>query len=771
MAEPVAARFSSFGNRALLRNWLAVLATVTLAIIAVGTLLPPVPVDNLVYDLAIRLRRRPPDPRILIVAIDDPSLAELGRWPWGRAVHARAVRQMAETGVAAIAYDVLFPEAEAPAADDDLAAAIRAEGRVALPVLLEVPGRDGRAAEWRLPVPALAAAAAGLGHVVIRPDRDGIVRGAERLESVRGAALPQLMQTLVALARGDAVHRGWPQAAAEVRTAGRALIDFAGPSGSYPRLSFADLLAGRAPAELLRGRIILVGATAAGLGDRFSTPVSTTKETMAGVELLANYADNLLHGDTIRAAAPWLWLGYSLLPVWCLMLSLVWFGPRVNLWLGGTLALAVLLVTLVALLGFGLWLPPALALLAIGVIYPLWGWRRLVLASSYMVRELRELRAEGSYFRRERSDVAGDPVRRQIALMHAAVTDVRDLRRFIAQSLESLPDAAVVSDADGRVVIANDAAERLFRGRLDSAPVGRALADLLHCLRPAAAAWPEGWPVDSGALPDAHAETAAELDLAGGVALDVRVAPFRDDGQRLLGWIARFVDISGIRAAEREREDTLRLLTHDMRAPQAAILAVLDAEGAAVPPQVAARLQRYAQQTLELADGFVNLARAKSGRLAQDLVNLPDCALDAADDLWPLAQRQGIRIRTQLPAGELLVLGDRALLTRALGNILSNAIKYSGAGADVAVRFAVEPGMAVCSVADTGRGIAAADLGDIFEPFRRAAAADGQIKVQGTGLGLAFVKTVAERHGGGVSAQSAPGAGTTITLRLPQAPA
>ena len=758
----------------LFREWWTVLLLATLAVLAVNRLAPPDRLSNLLYDSVLRAMPRPASDDILIVAIDNRSLAALGRWPWPRSRHVALMERLIRGGARAVGYDVLFLEPYAdPEVDWQLGAAFAAHGRVVVPCLIEVPGADGRPFDIRPPVPAVAAGAWAVAHVVTRPDPDGIVRAVERLGDAAGRPLPHLSEALLAAARGDPAPSGMqpaPEGALEARA--RARIPFARGPGAYSQIPFVDVLEGRLPAELLRGRIVLVGATAAGLGDRFSTPMSGTEETMAGVEIHANYLDVLAHGGLIREAPAAAVQLFSLAPLWLLMLSLLRLGPRINLWLGLALGAAVVAASLVALVAFRLWLPPATPLLALGLIYPVWGWRRLDVANRYMVRELKELSAEEPMLPRRRPQVQGDPVARQIVLMHEAIRDVRDLRKFIAQSLDALPDAALVTDLGGRILIANAAAGRLFAPRLGGALAGRPLADVLASLDPDPA-FPDPRAAQlvealrHGRLPPDHGY---ETRLADGVSLEIRMAVFTDAERRPLGWIARFADITELRASERQREDALRLLTHDMRSPQAAILAVLDAERARVPPEVAQRLSRYARQTLSLADDFVHYARAEAGRFNLELFDLADAMLDAVDDLWPLAKARGIRIETDLPGDPALVSGDRTLLSRALANLLSNAIKYSPPETRITGRVRVEGGEVLAEVIDQGRGIAPEDLPRLFQPFQRLPAPEGAAAdAPGSGLGLAFVKTVVERHRGRVHVRSQPGSGSTFGFRLPLA--
>ena len=760
----------------MLAEWWAVLLTASALIIFINWTVPPVRADNLFYDFVVRMRPPPPSDAIVIVAIDNRSLAALGRWPWPRERHEALIDRLSAAGARAIGYDVLF--LEPTAADAGLARAIAANGHVVLPHLLEIPGPNGAPSALTLPVSPISEAARATAHVVVRPDRDGVVRGVDRLTDASGKRLLHMSEAVAEVARGgsQALQKASPGPGGAIFAPARDLIGFSGDPGGYRQISFSDVMLGQVPDGLLRGRIVLVGVTALGLGDRFSTPMSGTLETMAGVEVHANYLDALQAGRLISPVPPWVWQIFSLAPVWMMMLSLLFLGPRINLWLGLVLSILVFAVTLAAYGAFGYWLPPATALLALALIFPLWGWRRLDIASRYMVAELKDLSSEKAILPRFHQPPTGDTVERQMIMMHDAIRDVRDLRRFIAQSLDSLPDAALVTDLAGRVLIANDAADALFAARLPGPLEGREIGAVFSALDPDPR-FPDPrakqllGALEVGSLPP---EDGYETRLADGTSLEVRLAFFTDADRKPLGWIARFADITVLRASERQREDALRLLTHDMRAPQASILAVLEAEGSAVPPELARRLERYAHQTLSLADDFVHLARAESGRFIVETFNLSEALLDAADDLWPLADAKQIRIATDVPEDEALVTGDRSLLTRALANLLGNAIKYSENGTAISARVRSENGFQTVSISDQGRGISEEDLPKLFEPFRRLAAPEGAAPssaAPGAGLGLAFVKAVVERHRGRVFATSVEGQGSTFGLSLPIAKA
>ncbi len=174
-------------RRRFIVEWLA-LACVGIAVIVAGAAWRmTTSVDLLVYDRLLSVRPLPPASDIVVVTIDNASIATLGRWPWPRDIHARLLDKIAAAKPAAVVYDVLFTESAE--GDAELAAALSTIPTY-LPVLLSpVAGHDRRGAVT--PVAQLASAAAGLGHINLEVDGDGIVRSVALFEG--SARWPQLM--------------------------------------------------------------------------------------------------------------------------------------------------------------------------------------------------------------------------------------------------------------------------------------------------------------------------------------------------------------------------------------------------------------------------------------------------------------------------------------------------------------------------------------------------------------------------------------------------
>ncbi|CAN0627678.1 Response regulator receiver protein [Burkholderia multivorans] len=220
----------------------------------------------------------------------------------------------------------------------------------------------------------------------------------------------------------------------------------------------------------------------------------------------------------------------------------------------------------------------------------------------------------------------------------------------------------------------------------------------------------------------------------------------------------------------RQRDEALDFLSHDMRLPQTSILALLNAyrsEHGEMSPLLE-RIAGHARRALALADGFIHLTRAQSERRAHDAVSLNEIVLDAADQLWERAACFGSRVVAQVPDAECMTTGDRMMLTRAVANLIDNALKHGPARSDVHCTLRADGGAWLIAVEDAGAGIA---------PARRAAAAGAFVRLapscwpprDGFGLGLAFVRATAARHRGQVLMRDSA-RGFMAALRLPARP-
>lgn len=676
--------------------------------------------DNLLLDVTSPLRAPPVNDRILIVEIDNRSLAQLGKWPWPRTVHAQAIARLQEAGVKLIAYDILF--IEPGDADGALAGAMAGGGApVLLPLLFETPGDNGAAHNLHFPPAPIARAAAGLGTVNLLFDTDGLVRRAQIATNVDGRTIPHLMEV------GYRAITGRSSPAFRSGGGDSVLIPFH-KAGTFPRTSFASVARGEVPQAFLRDRIVLVGASAEGMGDVFPVPASAGS-VMPGIEIQANLLNGLIADRYIMAAPSWAIILVNLLPVLLLLAAFWRFRPAVNLRLSLAMLLLLLLFSAVTVMVGGRWIPPGPGLLALLVIYPLWGWRRLEAASHFMAGQIASLRMEPGLLK-PLAPRSGEHMAAGAAELGAVIEELRRLRRLVSDVMDDMPDALFVLDGGGALILTNPAGAAL---------IGSNEAEVKALF--------------AAAAPDIP----AEIDWPDGRCFHTRLTPFHDGGT-----IVRLADISAMRAAAREREEVLQFLSHDMRAPQAAIVTMLEGETGAL----ADRIRHHARHALKLADDFVQLARLQAAPVEDEPVDLADAMAEAADLVWAAAREKGVTLLcTSLAGREFWITGDRAVLVRAFLNLLDNAVKFSPAGGTVRYGVSNEEGHVHCVVSDSGPGLPPERVRD---PFARFGMRDDAGRISGAGLGLAFVRAAAERHGGVAAYDPMTGRGARFSLQIPR---
>lgn len=335
--------------------------------------------DLLAYDLLVPTRPVMAQPPV-VIAIDDASLSELGRWPWPRARHAAMVDRLTEAGAAAIGMAVLFgePDLDDLAGDAALAEAIARQGRVVLPVApaLQTNGRIDPALLMPAWVLKAANALPTLGHVDVEMDLDGQARRLYLQAGYGRADLPAL-----ALAVRQRVEPGQRNAPLPGFRAGSAIGD-AGTNwvrdyevmlprmGSLPTVSFASALRDPQQLALVRGRGVFIGVTATGLGGELVTPLTGRQSTLSAVEFHAQAYAALVQHALLQRTSP---LAPFLLAL--LVLSSIalwpWTDGRQVLWASSLLGLP-LLTSAILLHATHWWLPPALATLVLAVALMAW---------------------------------------------------------------------------------------------------------------------------------------------------------------------------------------------------------------------------------------------------------------------------------------------------------------------------------------------------------------------------------------------------------------
>lgn len=226
------------------------------------------------------------------------------------------------------------------------------------------------------------------------------------------------------------------------------------------------------------------------------------------------------------------------------------------------------------------------------------------------------------------------------------------------------------------------------------------------------------------------------------------------------------------RAAARAREDVLAIVSHDLRSPLGSIAMSADLLSMAAPSASKDKaleqievIRRAAGRMGHLIDDLLDMASIQAKRLSVDrrpteLIPMLREALEAHE---PQAKEKGVVLRPSFGEEDLVLSCDRNRLIQALSNLLSNAVKFCSAGDAVTLGARRLDDKVLLSVADTGPGIQASDLDEIFNPYWSA----NSKGVKGTGLGLYITKAIVEAHGGKIWVESELGVGTTFYFILP----
>ena len=287
-----------------------------------------------------------------------------------------------------------------------------------------------------------------------------------------------------------------------------------------------------------------------------------------------------------------------------------------------------------------------------------------------------------------------------------------------------------------------------------------------------------------GALTFAYAESRhhhAEVDLAFAEDFARRAAMAIENARALKDAEAARAAETALRGAaeiaSRAKDEFLATVSHELRTPLNAILGwtimLRNRNRSPENERALAIVERNARAQAKLIDDILDVSRIIGGKLSLNLgpTEVAGAIEASVETVTPAADAKGVKISVMIGAGDLAITADAARLQQIVWNLLSNAVKFTSRGGEVTVR-AYREGPNVCvSVSDSGEGIRADALLDVFEAFHQADASTTR-RHGGLGLGLAIVKQLVVAHGGTVSARSeGEGKGATFLVRLPSRPA
>ena len=269
-----------------------------------------------------------------------------------------------------------------------------------------------------------------------------------------------------------------------------------------------------------------------------------------------------------------------------------------------------------------------------------------------------------------------------------------------------------------------------------------------------------------------HLEVDGRAFKADGREVSHMVGLVRDITDEVTAHNAMLEEGAAQRTYEAKREFLSRV-SHELRTPLNAVIGFSDLMRTdpvePLTPTQMSRLDRVVdggQYLLRLVNDLLDVSRLEVGEMSIALssVRLAPVLRNAIDLLETARAARGITFAVDEPPANLFVVADPVRLKQVFVNILSNAIKYNRVGGAVHVGFSLTPTQAVLTVRDEGAGMTSQQQRDLFIPFRRLG--DEPNATEGAGLGLVISRHLAERQGGSLDVASAPGQGTTVTIRL-----
>jgi len=367
------------------------------------------------------------------------------------------------------------------------------------------------------------------------------------------------------------------------------------------------------------------------------------------------------------------------------------------------------------------------------------------------------------------------------------------LHEMLAALVESSDDAIVSKDLHGTIMSWNKAAERIFGYTAEEA-ISRPITMLLPADRfqeeaTILATLVRGERID-------HFETERIRRDGRRIAVSISVSPIKDRTGRIVGGAKIARDITQRKQLEQEREEALArerharglaesanrakdaflaMVSHELRSPLSPILAwarmlrtkTLDEQNSTRAVEV---IERAALAQAQLIDDLLDVSRIASGKLRLEVrpVDLGAVVERAIEIVRPAADAKGIRLEKVLDTETGAIVGDPTRLQQVMWNLLSNAVKFTPKNGRVQITLERVNSHVEIAVSDTGQGMSAEFLPQVFERFQQAETGSARSH-GGLGLGLAIVRHIVELHGGTVFVESAGvGKGATFTVKLPR---
>lgn len=384
----------------------------------------------------------------------------------------------------------------------------------------------------------------------------------------------------------------------------------------------------------------------------------------------------------------------------------------------------------------------------------------------------------GEFTRNDRKLLESFADQAAIAVNNARLYEqVAQEKRRLDAILEFSADGVVIMDAAHHILMFNRLMSRMIGVPADEA-IGKKFEEVMALARKSAGTTLEeaeahGWPIVGSATP---LFVEGELRRRNGsmISVDITFAPLFDREGRLVNIIADVHDLTRFRQAEEMKNTFISSVSHELKTPVALIkgyASTMRRADANWTKEVVGEsfqvIEEEADRLTELIENLLDASRAQAGRFKLVPVELDIDELVVKVARKYQAQSKGHRIIADVAPNMPLVLADEARITQVLGNLISNAIKYSPEGGEIRIVGETQLHEVIIRVSDQGMGIAKADQEKLFNSFYRAEIATRR-GIAGTGLGLYLSRVIIESHGGRIWVESDGVRGSIFSFSLPR---
>ena len=707
--------------------------------------------------------RGPIDPgqEVVIIAVDEASLDKYGAWPWPRCLHAKLLEKI--RSAKAIGFDFLFPE---PTSCDEAFSQALAK---APPTVLAVAKNSlGGLIKPTNTIKNYS----GLGHIDVRLGTSGVVRRAILKYEPYIPCFGLIMLKVAGVQLPYSLPQNEP------------LINYYGPSNSFVRVSYSDVLENKISLEFFKEKFVLIGVDALGLGDAYVTPFRSYRPT-PGIEIQATILQNLRDKAFLNELPFEFYL--VIIAIFCLLPLFIW--PALTESLNLLLNLAIIFgVVITGYLGFlNRWfIDPSPSLIFFILLYLVYLIFQGVLMTGRISSLLRDMDQEigkglkflsNSAIQTDTNSLQRRPQgsMRLLGKLQESVKVMGLQRHFIENFLrQDMPPLILWELPEGNPVLAS----KLFKELLGNCLGEKLLPDLnkfKNCLKE------HGLNGVSEQVDTLFASCIKEgvkqnipvsFKHQGRIRyFTVTIQPVKASDVPFQGLLAIFSDITDVKEIEKLKDEVVSIMSHELKLPLTSILGygeMLTSSLTGNSKVYASEICFQANRLNRLIVDFLDVTRIERGKveLRPLPVDLTELIGEAIDAVALPAKEKNITIKVKGPQYVTPIKLDGPLMLQAFINLLDNAVKFSPEGGEVTVSLVEEENRFLIAVEDQGPGIPPAHRSRIFDKFFQGENISSR---NGFGLGLSFVKQVVAAHKGEISAQEGKkGQGALFVISLPK---